>query len=173
MDKSYYSFDAGGWHFVMLDNVQRREKAYYGDLDHEQFGWLQGDLAANASKKPVCVISHIPIVSVCALFFGYGNNNKTPKEFWRLGDNLMHHDSKPLVKLLAESNVKLCISGHIHLLDRVEYMGVHFICDGAVSGAWWAGPFQEVAEGYGVFDLYPDGTFDHQYIAYGWTPPRA
>ena len=32
---------------------------------------------------------------------------------------------------------------------------------------------QEVAEGYGVFDLYPDGTFDHQYITYGWTQPKA
>ena len=32
---------------------------------------------------------------------------------------------------------------------------------------------QETAEGYGIFDLYADGTFDHQYISYGWTPPQA
>ncbi len=174
MDKSYYSFDAGGWHFVMLDNVQRREKAYFGDLDAPQLEWLKADLAANDSKKPVCVISHIPIVSVCAMFFGYGEkNDKTPKQFWHITDNLLHRDSKPLIKLLAANNVKLAISGHIHLLDRIEYLGINFVCDGAVSGAWWGGPMQETAEGYGVFDLYPDGTFDHQYISYGWTPPNA
>ena len=169
--RGYYSFDAGGWHLIVLDNVQRRDKAYFGDLDPEQLEWLKGDLAANASKKPVCIVSHIPIVSICALFFQYGND-KPPTTFWRMGDNLMHRDCKPLVKLLAQHNVKLCISGHIHLLDRLEYLGVNFICDGAVSGAWWGGPFQECAEGYGLFDLYPDGTFDHQYITYGWTPPK-
>ena len=40
--------------------------------------------------------------------------------------------------------------------------------DGAVSGNWWKGHFHEFAEGYGVFDLFPDGTFEHQYVTYGW-----
>ena len=99
--------------------------------------------------------------------FGYGNG-KTPKEFWKVTDNLMHHDVKPLLKILQAGNVKLCISGHIHLLDHVQYLGMHFICDGAVCGNWWGGPFQEVSEGYGVFDLFDDGTFEHQYLTYGW-----
>ena len=165
--KTYYSFDAGNWHFVVLDNISRRNKAYFGDLDPEQTEWLKGDLAANGGKKPVCVVSHIPLVAICSLFFPYSNGKK-PKEFWRLTDNLMHHDVKPLLELLAANNVKLCISGHIHLLDHVQYLGLNFVCDGAVSGNWWGGPFQEVAEGYGVFDLFDDGTFDHQYVAYGW-----
>jgi len=172
LPKTYYSFDAGAWHFVVLDNISRREKAYFGELDDEQTAWLKSDLEANAGKKPVCVVSHIPLASICALFFGYGNG-KTPKEFWRLTDNLMHHDVKPLLKMLQAANVKLCISGHIHLLDRVEYLGMTFICDGAVSGNWWGGPFQEVAEGYGVFDLFDDGTFVHQYVTYGWEARKA
>jgi Icc protein len=174
LSRGFYSFDAGAWHFVVLDNIARRGKGYYGDIDAEQLEWLKGDVGANGGKKPVAVISHIPLVSICALFFAYGEKgDKPPKDFWRIGDNLMQRNVKPLLQLLAQSNVKVCISGHIHLLDRIEYMGMSFICDGAVSGAWWGGPFQEVSEGYGVFDFFPDGTFDHQYITYGWTPPNA
>ena len=35
--------------------------------------------------------------------------------------------------------VKLCLSGHMHTCDRVEYRGVWYVCGGAVSGAWWGG----------------------------------
>ena len=91
---------------------------------------------------------------------------------WKIGDNLMHRDAKPLIALLGQHNVKLCVSGHIHLLDHVRYMGVDFICDGAVSGNWWGGPFQECSEGYGVLDFYPDGTFGHRYVTYGWNAPK-
>ncbi|MEO6437109.1 MAG: metallophosphoesterase [Tepidisphaeraceae bacterium] len=175
LSQGYYSFDAGAWHFIVLDNIARRGKTYYGDLDAEQTEWLKADLAGNAEvnggagEKPVCVISHIPLVSICALFFAYGNKPEgKPRQFWRVGDNLLHRDVKPLLQILAAGNVKLCISGHIHLLDHVEYMGMHFICDGAVSGHWWGGAFQEVAEGYGVFDLFSNGTFEHQYVTYGW-----
>lgn len=163
--KSYYSFDAGGWHFVALDNIQQRQRAYFGDLDAEQLEWLKGDLAT--AKSPVCVVTHIPLVSACAMFFKYGFNESIGNE-WKVGDNLLHHDVKPLLKILAANNVKLCLSGHIHLLDHVQFMGVHFICDGAVSGNWWGGPFQETPEGYGIVDFYPDGTFEHQYLTYGW-----
>jgi 3',5'-cyclic AMP phosphodiesterase CpdA len=162
LKKTYYSFDAGAWHFVVLDNIARRGGSYYGDLDAEQTEWLKGDLAA-AKGKPICVFSHIPLASVCALFF-----HREPKEFWRVGDNLLHRDVRPLLTILRDGGVKLCVSGHIHLLDRVRFMDVDFVCDGAVSGSWWGGPFHHVPEGYGVFDLYDDGTWDHQYVTYGW-----
>jgi len=167
LPKTYYSFDSGAWHFIVLDNIQRRGGSYYGNLDDEQTEWLKADLAANAKSRPVIVFSHIPIASICAFFF-----NEKPKEFWRTGDHLMHHDSRGLIKLLRDGGVKLCVSGHIHLLDQIRFMGVDFICDGAVSGAWWGGPFQEIPEGYGVLDLYDDGTHDYQYVTYGWTAKK-
>jgi hypothetical protein len=46
------------------------------------------------------------------------------------------------------------------------YNGVTFICNGAVSGAWWEGSRRQTAPGYGIIDLYADGTFDEQYINY-------
>jgi 3',5'-cyclic AMP phosphodiesterase CpdA len=171
LKQTYYSFDAGGWKFIVLDNIARRGGGYYGELDAEQTEWLKAELASN-QVKPVCVFSHIPIASLCAFFFHYGNKEGKPREFWKIGDNLMHRDAKPLIALLGEHHVKLCVSGHIHLLDHVRYMGVDFICDGAVSGSWWGGPFQECKEGYGVLDFYPNGTFEHRYLTYGWVAPK-
>ena len=163
IERTYYSFDQGAWHFVVLDNIQKRGGGYYGDLDPEQLEWLSGDLQANAGKKPVMAFSHIPLASICAFFF-----NKAPKEFWKTSDALMHRDSRGLINLLREGNTKLCVSGHIHLMDELNFMGVNFVCNGAVSGSWWGGPNQWVPEGYGVFDLHDDGTHEFQYVTYGW-----
>ena len=164
----YYSFDAGGWHFVMLDNIAQRDRGYYGDFDDAQQAWLEQDLAKNMSgeRLPVCIVTHIPLCGVSPFFFAKGGENG--ENFYRTNDNLMHHNVKPLLRQLATKNVKLCISGHTHLLDRVDYLGISFVCDGAVSGNWWGGPYQDFQEGYGVFDLYPSGAFEHRYVDYGW-----
>src|SRR5688572_7866872 len=98
LHKTYYRFDAGGWRVIVLDNIARRGGGYYREIDAEQTEWLHGELDA-AQSKPVCVFSHIPIASLCAFFFHYGNKNKKPTEFWKIGDNLMHRDSKPLIAL--------------------------------------------------------------------------
>jgi hypothetical protein len=52
----------------------------------------------------------------------------------------------------------------------VEYAGVTYVCSGAVSGNWWKGDIDATREGYGVVDLYEDGSYQTQYVAYGWTP---
>jgi predicted MPP superfamily phosphohydrolase len=164
----YYSFDAGGWHFVLLDNIAIRDRGYYGAFDDAQQAWLDKDLAKNMAgeKLPVCIVTHIPLCGISPFFFAKGGENN--ENFYRTTDNLMHHNVKPLLRQLAAANVKLCISGHTHLLDRVDYLGISFVCDGAVSGNWWGGPYQDFQEGYGVFDLYPSGAFEHRYVDYGW-----
>jgi hypothetical protein len=65
--------------------------------------------------------------------------------------------------------VKLAISGHIHLLDEVVYNDVTYYCNGAVSGNWWKGDYHQTPAGYAVINLYEDGTFNREYIAYGWS----
>jgi len=71
---------------------------------------------------------------------------------------------------LKHSNVKVCVSGHIHLVDRVDYNGVSYLCNGAISGNWWKGNFQETPPGYSLIDLFDDGTWRREYVKYGWTP---
>ena len=83
----------------------------------------------------------------------------------------MHIDARRIKNLFNKhQNVKLCLSGHEHLVDQVSYNNVTYCCNGAVSGAWWKGNYHECAPGYGVVDLYEDGSFNNQYVLYGWQP---
>ena len=167
LERPYYSFDAGGWHFVMLDSMTRRDFSYLGSLGPEQTEWLKSDLAAASSaSKNIILFSHIPILAVCVFFDG--GPKRIGKTEWNVPDAWMHHDAHAIVDLLDEYDVALAVSGHIHLVDRCAYRGTTYICDGAVSGNWWKGPLAQFPEGYGVIDLYPDGEFEHEYVTYGW-----
>ena len=178
--RPYYSFDTSGeargdagghagagWHFVMLDSMTRRDFSYAGNFGPEQTEWLKADLAAaSAAKKNIILFSHIPILGVCVFFDG--GPKRIGATEWNVPDAWMHRDAHAIVDLLDEHNVKLAVSGHIHLVDRCAYRGTTYICDGAVSGNWWKGPLAQFPEGYGVIDLYPDGRFEHEYVTYGW-----
>jgi Icc protein len=86
----------------------------------------------------------------------------------------MHIDARKIKQLFAKHpNVKLCMSGHLHLVDRVDFGGVTYFCNGAVSGNWWKGKRQDCDAGYAVLDLFDDGSFERQYIEYGWKARKA
>ncbi len=161
----YRSFDRGNWRVIVLDSVQQGEgDGYIGKLGDEQTAWLDSELSA-AQGKHVLVLSHIPILSVSALAFDSNVDNKN----WTLPGSNMMIDARTIIKLFRKhGNVRLCLSGHIHLLDRCEYEGVWYICGGAVSGAWWQGKKDRCDEGYGLVNLYDDGSFDYDYEKYGW-----
>jgi 3',5'-cyclic AMP phosphodiesterase CpdA len=161
----YYSFDIKPWHIIILDSTYPDNAAIYtARLDDEQFEWLKQELETYKNMH-VCIISHIPILSVAAILDG--DNEKSGH--WSLPAGWMHIDARKIKNLfLMYPNVRLCISGHMHMVDRVLYDDVTYICDGAVCGAWWKGKNYEFDAGYGIFDLYDDGTFGHQYINYGW-----
>ncbi len=88
-----------------------------------------------------------------------------------IGLGSMHLGAARLKDLFsAYPNVKLCLSGHIHLVDRVVDNGVTYCCNGAVCGNWWKGDHKECDEGYTIIDLYSDGSFQNQYVVYNWIP---
>jgi 3',5'-cyclic-AMP phosphodiesterase len=165
----YRSFERGGWHIVVLDsNHSKPSDVYEARLDEEQFTWLERDLESVSPQTPVMVVSHIPILTACG-FFHVPASEKTGD--WLMLGALMHLDATKLIDLfLKHRNVKLCISGHIHLLDRVEYNGVTYLCNGSVCANWWKGKFHECEPGYALVDLFEDGTFDCEYRTYGWKP---
>ena len=164
MPAPYYSFDAGGWHFLCLNSLDNWPK--YGTLSPEQFEWLHGDLAKTPKSTPVCVLSHLPIVSVTSSLYGDGS---------RKADGLLipkvwqHADCWAISELFRpHPNVKLCLSGHMHTQDRCEYRGVWYVCGGAASGAWWNGSEYGFPPCYSAIDFYPDGAFDYRFVDYGW-----
>lgn len=165
MKKRFYSFSKDYWHFIVLDSTQLNPAGgYIGKLDEEQLAWLTEELADVSPDKHICIVSHIPILSICSgLFFEKTEANGDLK----IQRNLMHTDFLSLRKLFAKyPNVRACISGHIHLQDEVEYLGVKYYCNGAVSGNWWHGPFQEFEPAYALMEFNEDGSTKRTMINY-------
>ncbi len=164
--KPYYSFDQGAWHFVVLDSTNLETKdshGYTAKLDEAQFKWLEADLKATPKSKPILFLSHIPILAVCAYFDG--DNEKSGD--WIVPGAWMHADARRFKDLfLQHPNVKICLSGHIHLRDSLEYNGVTYACNGAVCGNWWRGNYQETTPGYAIVDLWNNGSHKIEYVTY-------
>ncbi|MDB5156286.1 MAG: metallophosphoesterase [Mucilaginibacter sp.] len=161
--KPYYSFAQNGWKFILLDSVHLDidNTWYIGKLGDEQFAWLEDQLRNTPADMPVLVMSHIPILTATLMV----QDNIVNK--WETLGGDMHTDTAKIISLFYKyPNVKLCLSGHIHLRDKVTYNNVTYICNGAVSGAWWKGNNRETAPGYGLIDLYTDGTFEERYVNY-------
>jgi 3',5'-cyclic AMP phosphodiesterase CpdA len=165
MPAPYYSFDQGGWHFIAINSVCQWPN--YGELSPEHFEWLKDDLKKTPKTTPVCVFSHLPIVSVTSSLYGSAQKKTDgvliPKvwqhrDCWEISEVFRRHP-----------NVKLCLSGHMHTQDRCEYRGVWYICGGAVSGSWWNGSDYGFPPCYGAINFYPNGAFDYQFVDYGWT----
>jgi len=160
----YYSFIKNGWKFILLDSVHLDidDTWYMGKLGDVQFAWLENELNNTPAAMPVLVMSHIPLLTATNLVDDEVAVNK-----WEILGGEMHTDISKIATLFYKHpNVKLCPSGHIHLRDKVVYNNVTYLCNGAVSGAWWEGNKRETAPGYGLIDLYADGSFDERYVNY-------
>ena len=162
LDKPYYSFDHSGWHFIVLDTVQPHEKGYKAFVDEEQAAWLRRDLDINKDKN-TCVLSHVPVISH-AFTFWHGNH-PTPSQ-----TEIQHRTLRVMnagaIKDIFQNhgNVRLCLSGHLHMREKIAYLGINYLCNGAVSGNWWKGVFHEFEPSFAIIDLYEDGRFTHEWV---------
>ena len=164
----YRSFDKGGWHFIVLDSIQPKTDGtwYTCMLGEAQLDWLQKDLAATPATTPVIVVSHVPIMSAATVVVG---NKMKDDQGYVLGPGAMHTDAPRIIEIFDKyPNVKLCLSGHIHLYEQIVYNGVTYISNGAVCGNWWKGTRYRTANGYAMVNLYHDGSFENEYVPYGW-----
>ncbi|UOE47141.1 metallophosphoesterase [Mucilaginibacter sp. SMC90] len=161
--KPYYSMVKNGWKIIALDSVHLDidNTWYIGKLGDEQLNWLSDELKATDANMPVMVMSHIPILTALLMI-----EDDIVNKWTMLGGD-MHTDTAKIINLFYQHpNVKLCLSGHLHMRDKVVYNNVTYLCNGAVSGAWWEGNRRETAPGYGLIDLYADGTFEEKYVNY-------
>jgi len=164
----YTSFDRGGWHIVLLDSIFPHEQTYIGRLDDAQWDWLERDLAAVDPATPVIIFSHIPILSATPLAVA-GPSTPGASGIAVPGGRI-HVDGDRFQTLLAgRRNVKACASGHMHLVEQLDFQGVRYLCNGAVSAGWWKGRNRDTDFGYAVVDLFDDGTVERRYVSYGWT----
>lgn len=160
--KTYRSFDHGGWHFVLLDSIGRNTTTgdYEGRIDDDQLAWLEADLAKAGKETPAVLVSHIPFYSV------WHQVVKGPS--FALDGKALVANVFEFRKLLESHNVKLVLSGHGHVLEKIELGKTRYIQGGAVSGMWWKGPVHGNPEGFGVIECRPDGSFDFAYESFDW-----
>ncbi len=167
LERAYYTFKQGGWRFFVLDSVHPDPldpDGYIGAFDDEQLDWLSRELAADRAT-PTLVITHIPILTATVVLDDPEKETNTRP----VSSGLLMADGRRTRSLFAKHpNVKVCVAGHMHRIDRVDFLGVSYLCNGAVSGNWWKGAHHECREGYAVIDLFDDGSFENRYVTYGW-----
>ena len=132
---TYYSFNRGKVHYVVLDDVLYlgKEREYKGFITQNQLDWLKKDLELVPKDHLLIINLHIPVHS------GVENN-------------------KELYALLQPFSKCHIMSGHTHYNRNVIKDGIYEHNHGTVCGAWWTGPICEdgTPDGYGIYEV--DGT---------------
>lgn len=99
----WYSFDAGGVHFVGLVNVFDLKAGGLGNLGDEQLAWLADDLEGRSASQPMVVFAHIPLWTVYP-DWGWGTQ-----------------DSAQALGHLKRFGSVTVLNGHIHqVMQKVE-----------------------------------------------------
>jgi hypothetical protein len=125
---SYYSFDYGPVHFLVLDNIEWRinpesgRGSYRGGIGEDQLEFVRTDLAQIPEDQLVVLMMHIPIIDT--------------------------HDRHGLYRLIEQRPFCISISGHTHHHEHVwitredGWEGPephHHIINVTVCGSWWSG----------------------------------
>lgn len=143
---SWYSFNRGNAHYVVLDNVfyYGNTYNYIGYITEKQFKWLEQDLAAVKPGSPVFVSMHISAYT--------NEKNREQKKEDNPGN--VTFNRKFLYKLLQPFQAHL-LTGHTHYNENRIEDGVYEHIHAAVCSAWWTGPVCEdgTPGGYGVYEV--------------------
>ena len=169
---TYYSFNIGKVHYVVLDDVECTnktpstdekgnpcyERAYNGRVVADELAWLRKDLASVPNGTPLVVTMHIPL---------YGDDGK-----YRLSDA---SSLEGILKAYPEVHL---YTAHTHTMYNTDHLSTDHIYEhnaGSVCGTWWWSaketPGVHIGQdgspgGYSVLDV--TGTsFQWQYKATG------
>ncbi len=172
----YYSFDMGGYHFVVLDGNDKKDGAapgYARYIGKKQSEWLRGDLAKTA--LPSLEFSHQ----------GYGPAGGIEND-------------KEIRAILEEANAKAdfrkvtaCFNGHNHFDGCTVNDGIYYIQINSMSNQWVGGKFRRARFSkeiekkfpwvsytapykdslYAIVTLRGDGTIEIKGVESEWIPP--
>jgi len=144
---SYYSFNRGKIHYIVLDDVFFVARGYssIGYLDEKQFNWLEQDLALIPEGSTVIVSLHIPTFS----------REARRQEWGKEAMNKVLQNRQALYKMLEPYNAHI-FSGHEHynenyLIKDNIFEHVHT----SLCGLFWQAPWSSDGSpiGYGVYEI--------------------
>ena len=99
----WYSFNAGGVHFVGLVNVMSLQGNGLGALGNEQLEWLERDVKGLTASTPIVLFAHVPLWTVYA-DWGWGTA-----------------DGAQALSYLKRFGSVTVLNGHIHqVMQKVE-----------------------------------------------------
>ena len=99
----WYSFNAGGVHFIGLVNVMNLQANGLGSLGNDQLEWLEDDVKNVTASTPIVVFAHVPLWMVY-------------KE-WGWGTS----DGAQALSYLKKFGSVTVLNGHIHqVMQKVE-----------------------------------------------------
>jgi 3',5'-cyclic AMP phosphodiesterase CpdA len=123
----YYSFNAGGVHFVGLNSVDIDDTRYYGHLDQAQLAWLERDLRAVPSTMPVVTFNHIPFFSSMESVHGLNEAPPAPSVITIGGKAQFRHTVSNAADVLVRLQGRpypLALAGHVHVRERLRFEGM-------------------------------------------------
>jgi hypothetical protein len=128
---TYYSFNRGKVHYVVLDNVFniRPNRGYMGYITENQLAWLDKDLAIVPHGSTVVVCLHIPTKTGAAKRAGQREESAA--------STTSNRDA--LYKILKPFNAHI-MSAHTHVSENWVEGNLMEHNTGTVCGAWWSGP---------------------------------
>ncbi len=143
----YYSFEYGGAHFIVLDNIEykgngesdpgdiRGSGGYIANVGKRQLKWLERELEYIPEDALVFLAMHSPL-----------------ETYVSDGPGVTTKDRRALFKLLSGRPNLYSVAGHTHTTEHL-YFGpedgfrgpgkLHHHVLSTVSGSWWSGPFDE------------------------------
>lgn len=153
---SYYSFNLGNIHYVVLDNIKylndgasigtEGDRNYEGVIVADQMEWLKKDLATVTDKKtPLVVAMHINLYKTP----GMSNGEQT--------NVIGLSNGEELEALLADFETVHILTGHTHVHFTVEEDNIMEHNLGAVCATWWWTGKQGYAGNYTCKDGTPGG----------------
>ncbi len=162
--QTYRSFDHKGWHFMLLDGIGfTPDRHYYGYIDSTEIAWIKYDLSTVIATTPIIVTTHIPFYTI------FYQVEKDPTASNPTAEVITN--ANPVLELFAGHNLKAVLAGHLHWTEEITLRNVHFINVGAVSAAWWKGPYRQTPEGFAVVDVNGN-EFTWRYEDYSWHAPQ-
>ncbi len=132
---TYYAFDLGNTHFVVLDNIiYHGHKVYEEGIDDAQVAWLEAYLKFLPAGSRICIAMHAPA-----------------QKYWR--DNVRTGNVDRLLALLTDYEVHF-ITGHSHINSNFDVTPTaieHNVAQ--VSGNLWRAPLNSdgTPRGYQLF----------------------
>ena len=129
---TYYSFDWGSYHCVVLDPNELSDGNQFYRIPDYQVEWLRKDLSYRQGK-PLLVFFHEPTIA------------------WE--------DRVEVLSLLNQHTTKL-FSGHWHLDALLDSQGIPEQVTGSLCGEWWRGPCPDGKPcGYRIFQVDEENIF--------------